>query len=156
MMPTIKQVVLDCDGVLTNGKQYIDPDGEKLFKAFHSRDIKALRWLVAQGLDVVVISADDWDGAPTWCERVGIRFIHARDKLQAIKDEGFAPDETIMVGDDAWDVQALNYVDYPFCPYDAEPVVRKLDGMVRLAVPAGRGVVAGLVRYLQSWEWFIQ
>ena len=149
----IGHVILDCDGVLTDGKQYIGPDGRKVFKAFHSRDIKAIRYLVSLGIPVTVVSADDWPGAVAWCMRVGADYIHTRDKLASVlrlasNDTG----EYAAVGDDAWDVPVLASVHFPFCPADAEPCVKALDGMSVLPVEGGKGVVAALVNTLTEWK----
>ena len=140
----ITSLVLDCDGVLTDGKQYIGSDGRKMFKAFHTRDIKAVRYLVHRGIAVYVISADSWPGADAWCDRVGAVFVYARDKLVAIRDLGFDPSETAMIGDDAWDVQALKYVEHRYCPRDAEMVVKAIPGMQVLPIKGGKGVVSAL------------
>lgn len=149
----IGHVVLDCDGVLTDGKQYIGPDGDKMFKAFHSRDIKAIRYLVNQGIPVTVVSADDWPGAVAWCQRAGADYVNARDKLAAVtRIASDSTGEVVAVGDDAWDLPVLSAVGFPFCPADAEHCVQSLDGMHVLPVEGGKGVVAALVNTLMKWS----
>ena len=51
----IALVVLDVDGVLTDGRLWYGPDGESL-KAFHVRDGHGIKMLVAAGVGVAVIS----------------------------------------------------------------------------------------------------
>lgn len=136
------------DGVLTDGRQYIGHDGEKMFKAFHSRDIKAIRQLVASGVDVVVASADDWPGGAAWCERVGARFLYTRDKIAAVEAEGYSLDEVGAVGDSAWDVGLLRAARWAWCPCDAEPCVLQVPGVGILDVQGGHGVLAMLLEVL--------
>lgn len=146
----IDNVILDCDGVLTDGKQYIDPDGNKLFKKFCGRDIKAIRWLNAMGVYVAVISADDWSGAVFWAHRVGADFVHARDKVEAIKRLELDPERTVMIGDDAWDMKALEYVAYPFAPMDGEACLSRVKDLNVLRADGGEGVVARLVEQIDK------
>ena len=150
---TIKQVVIDVDGVLTDGKQYIDHTGTKLFKAFHTRDIRAIRELVANGIAVILVSADDWEGAIKWAERVGASFVCARDKFAFVLGARFDPEETAIIGDDAWDVAALKWASMAYCPMDADDFVLE-DRHVRvLSCFAGQGVIAHLVRMAKIEGW---
>lgn len=145
----IRTIVIDCDGVLTAGKQYVDHTGEKVIKDFHCRDIRAIRELAAAGIDVVVMTADDWPGTPAWCERVGCRFICTRDKVATCVEQCFLPEETLVLGDDAWDVRAMRWAKYRACPADADDSAREAAlGTWVLKARAGRGVVAELVREL--------
>ena len=52
----IELLVLDVDGVLTDGRLYIGPDGE-MMKAFHVKDGLGMKLLGEQGVAVAVISA---------------------------------------------------------------------------------------------------
>jgi len=144
----IKAIVIDCDGVLTDGKMYIDHTGDKMFKAFNSRDIRAIRELVGQGIDVVVMTADDWPGTIAWCSRVGCRFVCTRDKHAACIEQGFEPEHTLVVGDDAWDVKAMAWARLRACPRDAHHSVFRLFGVIRLEAVGGDGVIAALVDHL--------
>lgn len=142
----IKNLILDLDGVLTDGKQYIASDGSKMFKAFHSRDIRAIRELVVSGIEVIVLSADDWPGALVWCQNVGANFYTSRDKLQWVKNAKLKPEETAVIGDDAWDIPLLNWSDHAFAPLDADLQVGLLTHATQVRVCGGQGVVAEFVR----------
>jgi len=146
----IKAIVIDCDGVLSSGKQYVDHTGEVMFKDFHSRDIRAIRELVCKGIDVVVLSACDWPGIKAWCNRVGCRFIESRYKLETLIDQGFDAACTLVVGDDAWDVRAMQWAAYKAAPADASECVLSIEGVLRIDTEGGRGVVAALLERLVS------
>lgn len=138
-----QKVVLDCDGVLTDGKVNITADGSKLFKTFHTRDVRAIRELVANGFEVYIVSADDWGGVAQFAEKVGAEFIYLRDKSLITFDQ------FIAVGDDAWDIPLLRRASYRFAPKDCDPsLFDQLDDLVVLRTSGGAGVVAELVRIL--------
>ena len=51
----VRLLVLDVDGVMTDGSLYLDDDGRE-YKAFHSRDGHGLKMLRGQGVEVAVIT----------------------------------------------------------------------------------------------------
>lgn len=146
----IRQVLVDCDGTLTNGQQYVAIDGSKLFKAFHSRDIAAIRDLVNRGVRVIVLSADDWQGAIEWAHRVGAEFVYTRDKLDWAQAQGFSSEDTVAIGDDAWDVPLLQWFFFTYCPADAAECVLDLPGIDILRTSGGWGVLAEVLGSLQK------
>ena len=54
----VRLVVLDVDGVLTDGRLYYGPEGEAL-KVFDVRDGHGVKMLLARGIDVAILSARD-------------------------------------------------------------------------------------------------
>jgi 3-deoxy-D-manno-octulosonate 8-phosphate phosphatase KdsC-like HAD superfamily phosphatase len=138
---TSRQIYVDCDGVLTDGMLTIDHKGEKLFKRFHTRDVRAIRELVVRGYEVTLVSVDDWGGLACFAEKVGAEVMVARDK-------GALPQPYVAIGDDAWDVPMLSRAEAAFCPLDADRSVLDLPGIVVLNAKGGTGVVAALLRIL--------
>ncbi len=138
-------VVLDCDGVLTDGRLTINHAGTKMFKQFHTRDVRAIRELVAHGIEVYIASADGWAGTGAFAEKCGAVFIECRDKTELHKlMEGR---RWWAVGDDAWDVPMLAAERF-FCPSDADPSVFNHPKSHRLRTQGGHGVVAELLTLL--------
>lgn len=137
------RLYIDCDGVLTDGRLTIDHRGEKLFKSFHTRDVRAIRELVANGIEVTIVSADDWQGLEHFASKVGADTRFERDK-------GKLPEPYIAIGDDAWDVGMLKRASRAYCPADADLSVRMLPGIRVLATLGGQGVIAELARDLLS------
>lgn len=136
-----KTLLIDCDGVLTDGTLVITGDGEKMFKKFHTRDVRAIREFVARGFEVVIVTADDWPGIHHFAEKVGAEVLIARDKR-------FLPySNFIAVGDDAWDVPMLQQARQAYAPFDADWSVLNNE-VVRLDVEGGRGVIASLLKQL--------
>jgi 3-deoxy-D-manno-octulosonate 8-phosphate phosphatase (KDO 8-P phosphatase) len=141
----VKLLILDVDGVLTDGRLYYGPQGE-LMKAFDVKDghgIVLVRSHVALG----VIS-----GRPGLARArlEELRFQHLvfsqRDKLAGYAELahlGFADDEVGYMGDDVNDLGLLAKVGLSACPADAHPRVRQAVHLVTSA-PGGRGAVREL------------
>ena len=145
-MPKANVIVCDCDGVLTDGKLNMDHTGSKMFKTFHSRDIRAIRELVANGYEFYIVSADDWPGGKAFADKVGAVFVYLRDKSK-IKDHiGHRP--FIAIGDDVWDVPMMKQASIAFCPYDAIPFSATLSGYTHLETKGGQGVIAELLSHI--------
>jgi 3-deoxy-D-manno-octulosonate 8-phosphate phosphatase KdsC-like HAD superfamily phosphatase len=146
-MVKFETLITDLDGCLTDGKQYVDRKGDKMFKSFHSKDIRAIKAFLAQGVRVIVWSADDWEGGVRWCERVGAEFVEARDKLATLLAlELVDPETTLIVGDDSWDIAAMKRAGWAACPHDADTSVHQgvPDVIDLMYVNGGQGVLAAL------------
>jgi 3-deoxy-D-manno-octulosonate 8-phosphate phosphatase KdsC-like HAD superfamily phosphatase len=136
------RVLIDCDGVLTDGKLYMAADGSKMFKAFHTRDIRAIREFVARGFEVVIVTADDWPGVQHFAAKVGAELCVMRDKANlAPMFEG----PYIAIGDDAWDAPMLRGAALAFAPEGAHVSVTSIPGIVLVGCRSGEGVVAAVL-----------
>ena len=142
----VRLVLLDVDGVLTDGRLYYGEGGEAL-KAFDVKDghgIVMLRAHVALG----VISGRP--GKASEARLRELRFEHLvfgeRDKLAGyarLAHLGFADDEVAYMGDDVNDVGLLRRVGLSACPADAVPEARAAVHFVTRS-PGGRGAVREL------------
>ena len=142
----VRLVLLDVDGVLTDGRIWYGPEGEAL-KAFDVRDGHGIV-LVRDHVDFGVISGRP--GKATLVRLEELRFKHLifgeRNKL-----EGYArlahlgvPDEAVAyMGDDVNDVALLRRVGLAAAPADARPEARAVAHLVT-AAPGGRGAVREL------------
>lgn len=139
-MAEIRTVLIDCDGCLTDDRQYIDHTGQKMFMAFNSKDIRATRELIANGYRVIIVTANDSGIVKQWVSKVGAEYHYARDK----SDLPYV--NYIAVGNDAWDVKMLERAALAFCPSDADYSVKMIPGINALETAGGNGVVAELVR----------
>ncbi len=142
----VRLLLLDVDGVLTDGRLYYGEGGEAL-KAFDVKDghgIVMLRAHVALG----VISGRP--GKASEARLRELRFEHLvfgeRDKLAGyarLAHLGFADDEVAYMGDDVNDVGLLRRVGLSACPADAVPEARAAVHFVTRS-PGGRGAVREL------------
>lgn len=143
---SMRLLVLDVDGVLTDGALYFGARGEVL-KAFHVRDGHGIKLLQADGVQVAVISGRRSPAVLRRCRDLGIRFVTqgatnksaALDALLAevgIDDAG----RVACVGDDTPDVPLFARVGFSFAVADAHPLARAAAHAVT-RLPGGRGAV---------------
>lgn len=138
-------VVLDVDGVLTDGRLYLGPHGAE-WKAFHVHDGLALARAGRARLPVAVVSGRQSEAVSRRCAELGIVEVHqgVRDKLTVytgIRDRHRLEDaEVAAMGDDLGDLPVLRLVGLAIAPADAVPEVRRAAHWVTRRT-GGRGAV---------------
>lgn len=142
----LRLLVLDVDGVLTDGSLYFGARGEVL-KAFHVRDGHGIKLLQEAGVQVAVISGRRSPAVLRRCRDLGIRFVTqgATNKSLALdalmKRAGIQFDsEVACVGDDTPDIPLFARAAFSFAVADAHPLARASAHEVT-ALPGGRGAV---------------
>jgi 3-deoxy-D-manno-octulosonate 8-phosphate phosphatase (KDO 8-P phosphatase) len=88
----IKLLVLDVDGVLTDGALYFGPSGEAL-KRFHVRDGTGIKAVLAAGIAVAVVSGRSFSGTLQRMTELGVT-----DVIQGVSNK-VASVETLMTTD---------------------------------------------------------
>jgi 3-deoxy-D-manno-octulosonate 8-phosphate phosphatase (KDO 8-P phosphatase) len=141
----IRLLVLDVDGVLTDGRLYFGARGEAL-KVFHVRDGYGLRAVLAAGIKVAVISGRRSAAVSARTRELGIRHLiqGATDKLRAFerlrRRLQVPASACACIGDDLPDVALFAAAGLAFAVRDAHPLARRAAHQVtRLA--GGRGAV---------------
>lgn len=140
-MQNVKAILIDVDGVLTDGKVWYDQYGERT-KGFHSRDIRSIRELVSYGFEVYLITASSWPGLKHYASRTGACILVDREKA-CDQFNNF-----IAIGDDIADIKMLKKAIRAFCPLDACTMVKQLDKITVLNTPGGDGVISELLPIL--------
>lgn len=126
----IRLLVLDVDGVLTDGRLYFGPHGE-LLKAFHVRDGHGIRALRAAGIEVAVITGRRSMAVKHRCRELGIRhLIQGADDKRAAFDRlcrrlSIAPHVCACIGDDVPDLPLMWAVGLAYAVADAHPLARR-------------------------------
>lgn len=152
MPPAIRLLVLDIDGVLTDGRLYFGPRGESL-KVFHVHDGVGLRELQRAGLEVAVISGRRSPMVTARCRELGVRHVlqGVGDKLAAFKRLcarlKLTPAACACVGDDLPDVPVMRAAALSFAVADAHRVARRAADVVT-RLPGGRGAVREVCDHL--------
>ena len=138
-------LVLDVDGVLTDGRLLYGARGEEL-KAFHVRDGHGLKALLSAGIDIAVISGRRSAAVRRRCRELGVRHIleGVEDKLAAfarlasrLKVE---PEECACIGDDVPDIPLMRAVGVSYAVADAHPQARRAARRAT-TLPGGAGAV---------------
>ena len=109
----IRLLLMDCDGVLTDGRIWILEDGEDQ-KAFHTRDGLGLDIWHRSGLKSGIISGRRSSAVERRARALGMSFIqlglHNKVKAyeESLSDAGVAADQVAYIGDDLNDVPLMS------------------------------------------------
>jgi 3-deoxy-D-manno-octulosonate 8-phosphate phosphatase (KDO 8-P phosphatase) len=150
--PVIRLLVLDVDGVLTDGRLYFGPRGEAL-KVFDVRDGLGLVRLQRAGVSVAVISGRRSPMVTARCRELGVRHVHqgVSDKLAALARLcarlKLTPASCACVGDDLPDVPVMRAAALSFAVADAHREVRRAADVVTRR-RGGRGAVREVCDHL--------
>ena len=148
----IKLLLLDVDGVLTDGKIYLGEHGEEL-KSFHVRDGSALVRGQEAGLKVALISGRTAGSVERRARELGISEVYQgiSDKLPIIEElmERYScgEEETAYVGDDHPDIPIFQRVGLAIAVADAHPAVAKAADY-QTARRGGEGAVMEVVELI--------
>jgi 3-deoxy-D-manno-octulosonate 8-phosphate phosphatase (KDO 8-P phosphatase) len=124
----IALVVLDVDGVLTDGRLWYGPDGETL-KAFNVRDGHGIKSLVAAGIGVAVISGRRSAAVTARMRELGVADVaqgvgdKARALAELLKRNAVDPRRVACLVDDTPDLGLMAAVGMPAAVADAHPDV---------------------------------
>ena len=155
----VKLLVLDVDGVLTDGRLYYGPQGERL-KAFHVRDGAGIKMLLGAGLDCAFLTGRDGSAASARAAELGVCHVvsGAEDKESALRrltrSLGLELSQTGYVGDDLADLPAMRGCGWSACPADAAAEVREAANCVTSAAGgcgAVREIVERLLKEQKRW-----
>jgi 3-deoxy-D-manno-octulosonate 8-phosphate phosphatase (KDO 8-P phosphatase) len=148
----INWLVLDVDGVLTDGRLFLGTGGETLL-AFHVHDGRAILHWRRLGGGVSILSARRHEGLNRRAAELGIASVHVgvTDKLQGyetiLADHGLRDPHVACIGDDLPDLAPMRRCGFPAAPADAVPAVKKVSQYVT-SRPGGGGAVAEVVELL--------
>jgi 3-deoxy-D-manno-octulosonate 8-phosphate phosphatase (KDO 8-P phosphatase) len=122
-------LLLDVDGVLTDGRLVYGPGGDE-GRLFHVRDGSAIKLAQAAGLLVGIITGRKTAATARWAQDIGLTIVEQgqRAKLptwqRVLASQGVGDDEAAYMGDDVLDLPVLERVGLSACPADALREVR--------------------------------
>lgn len=125
----IRLLVLDVDGVLTDGRLYFTAEGE-LLKAFHVRDGAGIVQLRKAGIEVAVISGRNSAAVDTRMRELGVMHVHQgiNDKQHTLNtllnSLNLTGNDIACIGDDTPDLPMLKMARLAVAVTDAHPTVR--------------------------------
>lgn len=159
-LANIKLLLLDVDGVLTDGRIIYDNQGNEL-KAFDVKDGHGLKMLQRAGIKVGIITGRSSDLVARRAAELGIDILYqkALSKLEPYREilaaQGLQDAQVAYVGDDIVDLPILRRVGFSATVADAVPEVLPLVDYVA-SRSGGRGAVREicdlLLRASGCWE----
>jgi 3-deoxy-D-manno-octulosonate 8-phosphate phosphatase (KDO 8-P phosphatase) len=156
----IKLLLLDVDGVMTDGRIIYDNQGNEL-KAFDVKDGHGLKMLQRAGIKIGIITGRQSELVAKRAAELGIEILYqkALNKLdpyrEILAEQGLADEQVAYVGDDVVDLPILRRVGFSATVADAVPEVLPLVDYVA-SRQGGRGAVREicdlLLRASGQWE----
>lgn len=146
----IKMLVMDCDGVLTDGAMIFSKNGDEI-KRFNAKDGQGIKQCHKHGIAAGIISAGISTGlVEKRAEMLGVQHVYVgkQPKLEILegwlKELSLAFENIAYIGDDITDVPILEKCGASFCPADAVSAVKKVSEVV-LSLKGGEGCVRELI-----------
>lgn len=163
-MKNIKLVIVDVDGVLTDGAISIDSEGRET-KTFHVLDGTGIAYLHRVGIKVAIISGRTCKAVIHRASELGIEDVYqgAKIKLDAYKEllqkYALRDEEVCYIGDDLIDLPILYRVGFPVAVANATPLVKQRSAYVTKAkggCGAVREVAEKILKYQDKWDFIME
>lgn len=141
----IRLLVLDVDGVLTDGGVFFDAREEAL-KRFHTLDGQGIKWLQQAGIQVAVVTGRDSQPLRLRLDSLGVQLVRygCTDKWPAVQtfmqQLGLRAQQVAYMGDDWPDLAPMQKVGLAFAPAGAHAEVHARAHWVA-PQPGGSGAV---------------
>jgi len=142
----IKLLVLDVDGVMTDGGMYYNENGD-FMKKYNTKDGMAIQHLVKNKFQVAIISSGYKEHVvKTRADLLGIQHcvVTREPKLDVLKnickDLQLNLDEVALIGDDINDLEMISHIGLSACPSDAVGAVKTKVDLI-LSKKGGEGCV---------------
>jgi len=156
----IKLLILDIDGVLTDGTKIYDKNHTVISKLFQDKDFTAIKRFKASGVKVITISGDIWNQG--MAKKRNLDFYHSRSNEGELDKSRFLglfeinynikKDNMAFVCDDYFDLGLVEKLKYSFCTYDA-PLIVKTKCFKTLNSEGGKGVLVELYDFMLHENW---
>lgn len=143
---------MDCDGVLTDGRIILLPDGQEI-KAFNAQDGHGLKLMPRAGIRTGVITGRKSGALEQRASEIGIEFLYqnSKDKLASFKEllaeHGFDPETVAFIGDDLPDLPVMNRVGFSIAVVNAVADLKAAAHYVTTA-HGGNGAVREVVELI--------
>lgn len=141
----LKLLVLDVDGVLTDGRLFFDDQGRE-YKCFHARDGHGIKLLRQSGVEVAAISGRQSNSVAIRMRALGVEQVYQghEDKRAAfaevLQQLQLQPEQAAHVGDDVLDLPLMRQAGFAIAVQDANFAVKRYADWCT-QTPGGLGAV---------------
>lgn len=148
----IKLLILDVDGVLTDGSIILDAEDNEL-KAFNVRDGHGIKMLQGAGIDVAIITGRYSKVVKRRAKELGIKEVHQRCYIKIaafkriLKKFGVSEKEAAYIGDDIVDIPLLRRAGLSVAVSDAADEA-KANAIMITKHRGGKGAVREVIDFL--------
>ena len=162
----IKLLLMDCDGVLTDGRLWLTPDGDEQ-KAFHTRDGQGISLIQRAGLHTGIITGRTSSAVERRAHDLKMSYVRqdAKDKIKALEEivaeAGVTAADCAYIGDDLADMPLMRQVSLAVAVADAAEDTKQVAHYVT-ACRGGHGAVREVIdlilkaqgRWDELMRWF--
>jgi 3-deoxy-D-manno-octulosonate 8-phosphate phosphatase (KDO 8-P phosphatase) len=148
----IKLLLMDCDGVMTDGRLWLTPDGDEQ-KAFHARDGQGISVWHRAGWQSGIISGRASSSVERRAHELKMKYVHqyAKNKTVALEeilaDANVSADECCYIGDDLGDIAVMRRVGLAVAVADAAADTKAAAHSVT-ALNGGQGAVREVIELI--------
>jgi 3-deoxy-D-manno-octulosonate 8-phosphate phosphatase (KDO 8-P phosphatase) len=141
----IRAIVLDVDGVLTNGNMLLLENGEWL-RQMSFKDGFAIEYAIKKRYKICIVSENGSEAIGKRMDAMGVSEIYFNAEVKLAALEKFVIDhevdihEILYMGDDIPDISCMKAVGLAVCPQDAAPEVKNISHYIAQA-KGGEGCV---------------
>ncbi|MDR2971888.1 MAG: HAD hydrolase family protein [Bacteroidales bacterium] len=145
----ITTFILDFDGVLSDGKIWVLPDGEQM-RATNVKDGYAMQYALRKGYRIAIISGGIGDSMRLRYQNFkGIEvFLKVSDKVAVFQEYidkyNLNREEVLYMGDDIPDYELMKICGLKCCPADACTEIKEIADYISFAV-GGQGCVRDVI-----------
>lgn len=159
---SISTFVFDFDGVLSDGKIYVQRDGEQV-RATNVKDGYALQYALRKGYNVAVISGGYSESMKLrYKDFIGMEMhLKVSDKVlefnEYLASHNLKPEEVLVMGDDIPDYRMMQLAGVKCCPADAALEIQQIADYVSM-FPGGNGAVRDVIEQVLRLQgnWFCE
>lgn len=141
---TIKMIITDFDGIVTDNCVYISDDFS-MTRKLNFKDVMAFSILKKNGYKIGIISGEKNAAIEILAKKFEIEEVHQniRNKIEVLKSivakYELSKDEFVYIGDDINDIECLEYAKYKITASHAVDKVKALDGIQVFQNKSGDG-----------------
>lgn len=152
----IRLFLTDCDGCLTDGGMYYSEHGDEL-KKFHTHDGMAFKLLRERGILTGILTGENVNLNRRRAEKLNLDILESGclDKAAALRricrERNISLEQTVYIGDDINDLEAVRLAGIGCCPADAVSGIKEAADMTA-AARGGRGAVREIADFILKWS----
>ena len=147
---SIKFVITDFDGIITDNCVYINSEGD-MTRKLNFRDVMAFSILRKNGIKIGIISGEKNSAIEIIARKFDVEEVHQNIRIKIdvlksiIKKYNLKEDEFVYIGDDINDFDSLKYAKYAITVPDAAEKVKTIEGIQTTSARGGEGAFREIV-----------
>ena len=157
-LPAITTIILDIDGVLTNGEVFVLKN--EFVRAINTKDAYAIQYAKRVGINVLIITGGESQDLKSALEGIGVaEVLRSANKIEVYKAAKekyhFTDEQALYMGDDIPDYPVLQVVGVATCPQDAAVEIKQISHY-QSPIKGGQGCVRDVIEQTlrSQGKWF--